>query len=300
MNAFMQKISNPRKWMLWLLDKKIAYLIPDKTYLSLKYWALIEKKINLICPTTFNEKLQWLKLYDRRPKYTQMVDKYEVRNYISKTIGEEYLIPLIGVYDKFEEIDFNNLPKQFVLKCNHDSGGLIICKDKSKLDIKVARHKINKSLKRNYYYVHREWPYKNVRPRIICETFISEKNKTPDDYKVLCFNGKAKLISVHIDRFGKHKLDNYNMKWEKTIIGKDGPMSEFTYEKPKQFEKLIQLTELLAANMIHVRIDWFIVKDKLYFGEITFYEASGFEHFDNEEDNYLFGSWINLPIEKSN
>ena len=105
---------------------------------------------------------------------------------------------------------------------------------------------------------------------------------------------------MHIDRFGKHKLDNYNMKWEKTIIGKDGPMSNFIYEKPKQFEKLIQLTELLAANMIHVRIDWFIVKDKLYFGEITLYEASGFEHFDNEEDNYLFGSWINLPIEKNN
>ena len=263
MNSFMKKISNPRKWILWLLNKKIAYLIPDKTYLSLKYWALMNKKINWIYPINFNEKLQWLKLYDRNPDYIQMVDKYEVRNYISKTIGEEYLIPLIGVYDNFDEIDFDKLPEQFVLKCNHDSGGVIICKDKSKFDIKVARHKINKCLKINYYYEHREWPYKNVQPRIVCEEFISETDNTPNDYKVLCFNGKAKLIGVHTDRFTNHKCDNYDIRWNKTTISKYCPMSDLIYEKPKQFEKLIQLSELLAANIIHVRIDWFIVKDKL-------------------------------------
>lgn len=283
--------------IIWI-SNIIKSLIPDRFYCSWKYKKYFGKKLNLNNPQTFNEKLQWLKLYDRNPLYTNLVDKYKVRKYIAQTIGEEYLIPLIGVWDKFEDIDFSKLPNRFVLKCNHDSGSVLICTDKNKFDIEEAKRKINKALRRNYYYVAREWPYKNVKPRIICEKFISDKDKTPDDYKVLCFNGKAKLIGVNIDRFGNHCEDNYDREWNKTTISKDFPMSNFLYEKPKQFENMIQLSEKFASNMSHVRIDWFIVKDILYFGEITLYEAAGFDHFDNKEDDYLLGSWINLPMKK--
>lgn len=290
---------NPKLAMLYILNFKIFRIIPDDIFLKIKYRLHLGKKLDLDNPQTFNEKLQWLKLYDRKPEYTRMVDKYEVRKYISDTIGEEYLIPLLGVYDNFDEIDFDALPNQFVLKPNHTSGNVYICKDKTKINYVELKKEVNRWLKRRYYWVHREWPYKNVKPRIVCEKFISDKDTTPDDYKVLCFNGKAKLIEVHIDRFGNYCIDNYDREWNKTTIAKDGPMSNFVYEKPKQFENMIKLSEKLAANMYHVRIDWFIVKDKLYFGEITFYEAAGFDHFDNEEDDYLLGSWIRLPIEKN-
>ncbi|MBO3335130.1 ATP-grasp fold amidoligase family protein [Clostridium perfringens] len=288
-------IKNPKKIIPFVASKGILNWMPDEQYLKLMGYGLLGEKLDIKNPKSFNEKLQWLKLYDRKPEYTILVDKYEVRKYISMNIGKEYLIPLIGVWDNVEEIDFAKLPNKFVLKCTHDSGSVFICTDKSKLDIEKLKIKIKKALKRNYYYIGREWPYKNVKPRIVCEEFISDKNSTPDDYKVLCFNGKAKLIGVHIDRFGNHCLDNYDRDWNKTEVAKDGPMSEFVYEKPKEFEKMIELSEKIALNMSHVRVDWFIVNEKLYFGEITFYEAAGFDHFDNKEDNYLLGSWIDLP-----
>lgn len=284
----------PLSIVRYFASKGILNWLPDRPYLNLLFYSKMGTKLDLKNPKTFNEKLQWLKLYDRNPLYTKLVDKYEVRKYIAETIGEEYLIPLIGVWDKFEEIDFSKLPNKFVLKCTHDSGGVVICKDKNNFDIETARKKINKALKRNYYYVHREWPYKNVKPRIICEEFISDKETTPDDYKVLCFNGKAKLIMVHIDRYGNHKLDNYDINWNKTTLAKDGPMSDSVYDKPKQFDNMISLSEILASNMSHARIDWFIVRDKLYFGEITLYEAGGFDNFDNKQDDYILGSWIDL------
>jgi hypothetical protein len=297
---FKKYLRSPRKLIRGLGTLGWFNWLPDKPYLKLVYWGETSKKLNLDAPVTYNEKLQWLKLYDRKPEYIKYADKYAVRSYIRETIGEQYLIPLLGVYESVEEIDWDSLPNQFVLKCTHGSGCNIICTDKDKLKIEVSKIKLNKWMKRNWYWFGREWPYKNIKPRIICETFISETDNTPDDYKVLCFNGKAKLIGVHIDRYGNHKFDNYDRQWEKTTIARmvqDGPIPNFVYEKPKQFEKMIQLSELLASNMSHVRIDWFIVRDKLYFGEITLYEASGFDHFDNKEDDYLLGSWIDLKEE---
>lgn len=294
-NKILQALKEPKYAFQYLIHKGNFKNMSDEKYLKMMFRHRLGYELNLERPQTFNEKLQWLKLNDRNPLYTKMVDKYEVRKYISKTIGEEYLIPLIGVWDKFEDIEFSKLPNQFVLKCTHDSGSVFICTDKSKFNIEEVKIKINKALKRNYYYYAREWPYKNVKPRIICEKFISDKDTTPDDYKVLCFNGKAKLIGVHIDRFGNYCLDNYDREWNKTTIGKDGPMSDKIYEKPKQFENMIKLTEKLAVDISHVRIDWFIIKNKLYFGEITLYEAAGFDHFDNKEDDYFLGSWIKLP-----
>lgn len=286
-------IKDPKKVLLVPGKYGLYNLLQDKPYLKLVYFAKMGKKLNLDNPKTFNEKLQWLKLNDRKPEYSICVDKYAVRSYIAQTIGEKYLIPLIGVYDNVTEIDWDNLPKQFVLKCTHGTGSNIICLDKDKLDIKHAENMLKKWLSKNFYWYGREWPYKNVKPKIICETLLNG-NKIPDDYKVLCFHGEAKLIEVHIDRFGNHKQDFYDVNWNKSKISQ-GNTTSLVYKKPLQLEEMVRLSEKIAADMYHVRIDWYIAEDKLYFGEITFYDGSGFTPFDNENDDYLLGSLIQLP-----
>lgn len=287
-------LRNPKRFIYFARDRGYFKWMKDEQYLKFMFKVKMGTRLNLTNPQTFNEKLQWLKLNDRKPIYTQLADKYEVRKYISENIGEEYLIPLIGVWSNFDDIDFSVLPEQFVLKCTHDSGSVFICTDKKNFNIEKVKKQINKSLKRNYYSIEREWPYKNIEPRIICEKFISTNNVAPDDYKVLCFNGEARLIGVHIDRFGDYCIDNYDRNWNKTLVGKDGPMSNRLYPKPIEFDKMIGFSEKISSQMAHVRVDWFIVNDKLYFGEITFYEAAGYDHFDNKDDDYLLGSWIDL------
>lgn len=293
----MRYIKNPLKIIRTLGVKGWLNGIPDEIYLKLLYWGEMGKKLNLDNPKTFNEKIQWLKLYDRKPEYVKYVDKYEVRDYIRKTIGEKYLIPLIGKYEKVEEIDWDGLPDQFVLKCNHGSGCNVICEDKSKLDIVSAKIDLNHWLKQSWYWFGREWPYKEIEPKIICEKFISDTDTTPDDYKVLCFNGKAKLIEVHIDRFNGHKVDFYDMQWNKTTISKKVCMSDKLRDQPDCLEEMIRLSEQLSENMRFSRIDWFVVKKKLYFGEITLYESSGLCPYDNEADDYMLGGWIDLKAE---
>lgn len=296
-NSALNLIRKPHKLVKYLGDRKLFNWMNDETYLKLIFRCETGKKLNLKNPVTFNEKLQWLKLYDRKPEYSIYVDKYEVRNYIGNTIGEQYLIPLVGVYEKISDIPWDALPDRFVLKCTHGSGCNIICTDKKKLNVEESMEKLKKWMKKSWYWFGREWPYKNVQPRIVCEDFISEAGNTPNDYKVLCFNGKAKLIEVHIDRYGNHTQDFYDTKWNKTTISQGSPTSEFVCVKPSQFEKMLKLSEQLATHMRHVRIDWFTVRDKLYFGEITFYDASGFDVFDKEKDDYLLGSWIDLKGE---
>ncbi len=286
--------------MLIVLWGSKGYLnwISDRLYLHLVYRIMMRKKLNIDQPTTFNEKLQWLKLHDRNPAYSSYVDKYEVRAYIRARIGDQYLITLLNVYENIDEIDWAALPHRFVLKCTHGSGTNIICPDKDKLDIDRSKIKLGKWIAKNWYWYGREWPYKNIGPRIVCEEFLSGTEKTPDDYKVLCFNGKARLIEVHVDRYGRHKQDYYDIEWNKTTISQKGTNSDFVQDRPPLLEKMIQLSELLATDMRHVRIDWFIVSERLYFGEITFYDASGFVPFDNEKDDYLLGSWIDLNGDK--
>lgn len=291
-------IKKPKKLIRALGNRNIFNWMPDKLYLKLLFWAEIGKKLNLENPQSFNEKLQWLKLYDRNPEYTKMVDKYEVRSYISEKIGEEYLIPLLGVWDKFEEIDFASLPNQFVLKCTHDSGGLVICKDKATLDMNAAKKKINKCLKRNFYKITREWPYKNVKPRIIAEKFMTDSLQGDGlaDYKVLCFGGEAKLIELHLDRYSKNHIQNmYDINWNNTGITQGGyNTTEKVVEKPSQLNKIIELSQLLSKGIRHVRIDWYVVEGKIYFGEITFFDGSGFATFDDEKDDLYIGSLIDL------
>ena len=289
-----------RKIWEYLIDKSCFKWIPDKKFLEFKYMLRIEKELNLDNPKTFNEKLQWLKLYDRNPEYTKMVDKYEVKKYISETIGEEYIIPTIGVWDNFEDINFENLPNQFVLKCTHDSGGIVICKDKKSLDIEQARKKLNKSLKRNYYYVHREWPYKKIKPRIIAEKYmVDESGEELKDYKFFCFNGEPKMLFVAVDRPHDTKFNFYDLEFNKLPFMQHYKNFDRKIEKPKSFDKMIELAKILSNGIPHVRVDFYDINGKTYFGELTFYHFTGFEKFEPEEWDLKIGNMLQLPADNS-
>lgn len=263
-------------------NNKLMPILSDEKYLKIVYKAKTGKKLNIENPQTFNEKLQWLKLYDRNPEYTKMVDKYEAKKYVANIIGEEYIIPTLGVYDKFEDINFATLPNQFVIKCTHDSGGLIICKDKTKLNIKEARKKINKSLKRNYFYTGREWPYKNVKPRIIAEEYMEDQIGELIDYKVYAFNGQCDYVMVCFDRIkGETKFIYYDRNWNiKKEFSKDGIKYGDTIkiEKPKNLDKMFEFAEILSKNIPFVRVDFYESNGNLYFGELTFYPSAGFDN----------------------
>lgn len=293
-------LENPHRVFSVLANRGLLNWQSDERFLKLQFRARMGKPLNLKEPRTFNEKLQWLKLYDRKPEYTQMVDKYEVKAYVAKLIGEEYIIPTLGVWDRFEDIDFDVLPAQFVLKCTHDSGGLVICKDKSKLDKAAAKAKIEKSLKRNYYLSGREWPYKNVKPRIIAEKYmVDESGIELKDYKVFCYNGQPKAVQVDFDRFIEHKRNVYSPQWELLDVGIQYPRDpNRIIEKPKKLEEMLRLAERLSTGIPHIRTDFYIIKDKIYFGELTFYHGSGYEKFTPEEWDVTFGSWIRLPKHK--
>ena len=275
--------------------------MPDEMYLKFMFRVKMHKSLNLDNPETFSEKLQWLKLHDRRPEYTTMVDKYEVKEYVAKQIGEEYVIPTLGVWDTFDEIDFNSLPDQFVLKCTHDSGGLVICKDKSNLNIPKAKMKIEKCLKRNYYWMGREWPYKNVKPRIIAEAYM-EDNETHDlrDYKFFSFDGIAKALFIATERQNSGedtKFDFFDMSFRHLDLKNGHPNAECLPKKPKTFEEMKKLAEQLSKGIPQVRVDFYEVNGKAYFGEITFAHWSGLTPFEPEKWDKTFGDWITLPEE---
>ena len=239
----------------YFVNHRLLNWMPDKPYLQIFYYAEFGKFIDFKNPKTFNEKLNWLKLYYRRPDLITLVDKYEVKKYIADKIGEQYVIPTLGVWDKFEDINFNELPNQFVLKCTHDSGGLVVCKDKSKLNLKEVKAKIEKSLTNNYYLWTREWPYKGVKPRIIAEKYM-EDQETGElrDYKFFCFNGEPKLMFVASERGLKNtKFDFYDMQFHHMNIVQHYPNSEYSIEKPEHFEKMVMLAEKLSAGFPHWR-----------------------------------------------
>ena len=282
------------------LKRKIKHacrFIPDKIYIELCYLCRFKRLVNLKKPKTYNEKLQWLKLYDRREIYTTMVDKYDVKKYVSDIIGEEYIIPTLGVYDRFEEIDFEKLPNQFVIKCTHDSDGLVIVKEKSQLDIESAKKNISEGLKRNYYYSSREWPYKNVKPRIIIEPYLEDDiNKELRDYKFFTFSGKAKLLFIATNRQGKGDtyFDFYDTDFKHLDIINGHPMNPNTPEKPKNFEKMIELAEKLSKGFPHIRVDFYEVNGKVYFGELTLYHWGGLVPFKPEKWDLKLGEYIEI------
>ncbi|MDC7723218.1 ATP-grasp fold amidoligase family protein [Priestia megaterium] len=274
----------------------LKFLIPDKIYLRLQFRKHLREKLNLKTPKTFNEKIQWLKLYDRKPEYIKYVDKYSVREYIKETIGEKYLIPLIGVYDNVEDIEWEKLPNKFVLKCTHGSHCNIICTDKSDLDIKDAKKKLETWMQRNWYWYGREWPYKDVKPRIVCEKFmLDESGVELKDYKIFCFNGEPKMIEVDYNRFNGLTKNLYDINWTYIPVSFNRSTEpNKTIEKPKRLDDMLQLASRLAKDYPFVRIDFYSISTEIYFGEITFYPISGFGNIQPKEFDYKWGSWINL------
>lgn len=277
----------------------LSCLLPDKLYLKMKFRYMMGESLNFKNPQTFNQKLQWLKLYNRNPLYTKLVDKYEVRKYIVETIGEEYLIPLIGVYDNIDEIDWSKLPNQFVLKCTHGSGANIICKDKSKLDIQKAEKRLKKWMRRNWYWYGREWPYKNVKPRIICEKFLQEADgEQIKDYRVFCFDGEPKFIAVDFDITNKKntRRNLYDLDWNLLDYGISYPRElSIKVERPKRIDEMIKISKILAKDIPHVRIDFYCLDTKIYFGEMTFYHQAGYGRVYPKEFEREMGEWIKLP-----
>lgn len=273
--------------------------IKDKRYLELLGELRLNRKINIDNPQTFNEKLQWLKLYDRNPQYTEMVDKYEAKKYVANIIGNEYIIPTLGIYNNFDEIDFNTLPNQFVMKCTHNSGGNIICKDKKNLDYKLAKKLMKTYLKKNYYNYNKEWPYKNVRPRIIIEKYMETKEQ-PEliDYKFFCFNGEAKILLVCSNRSKKLKETWFDVEWNKLELKEGNCEIDDNLNKPKNLELMVKLANKLSKNISFVRIDFYENDNKVYFGEITFFPKSGYEEFVPEEYDKILGDMLELPKEK--
>lgn len=280
------------------LNRKIKYslrFLPDKIFIQIYYFLKFHKLCNFKNPKTYNEKLNWLKLHDKNSLYTKIVDKFEVKEYVKEIIGEEYIIPTLGVWDTFDDINFDNLPNQFVLKCTHDSEGLVIVKDKRKFDKKVARKKIMSALKRNFYYIGREWPYKNIKPRIIAEAYMEDsKFHELRDYKFFCFDGKPELMFIASDRnLEKTKFDYFDLEFEHLDIIQKYP-NKGDVEKPINFNLMIELSKKLSRKIPHARIDFYEVNGKVYFGEITFYHFSGFQPFQPSKWDYILGEKINI------
>lgn len=302
MKKIIEYVKHP-SYILLGLDRMKLIKLNDAFYLKIIYYQTFNKKLDLSNPKTFNEKLQWLKLYDRNPEYTKMVDKYEVKKYVAEKIGEEYIIPTIGIYDSFEEINFKELPDQFVIKCTHDSGGIVICKDKSNFSIEEARKKINKCMKNNYYRNWREWPYKNVKPRIIIESFMDDGvNSQLVDYKLQCFWGKVDNILVCVDRDKetgvKYHYFDTNWKYLKYCPYPGINEKNINISKPKQLDKMIKIAERLSAGIPEVRIDLYIIHGKIYFGEYTFFTNGGFDTTITSDADIILGEKLKLPIKR--
>lgn len=296
----LHSLTKPRK-ILKFLVYKTARIWPDKIFLKMLFPLRVGYKLNLDNPCTFNEKLQWLKLYNRKPIYTKMVDKADVKDYVADIIGKEYIIPTLGVYKSVDEIDFDTLPNQFVLKCTHDSGGIVICSDKSKLNINLVKDKLKKGLKRRYFYQNREWPYKQVNPRIIAEKYmVDESGYELKDYKIHCFNGTPQVILVCKDRYAKTGIteDFFSVTWEHLKVKRPLiPNSIVEIPKPQNLDLMLSLSKKLSADIPFLRVDFYEIKSQVYFGELTFYPASGMGEFVPIEWDNKLGEMIKLPRE---
>lgn len=270
--------------------------LPDELFLKIIFRLKLGYPLNLKDPKTFNEKLQWLKLYNRNPLYSQLVDKYEVRSFVADKIGKEHLIPLLGVWNRFDEIDFSKLPNAFVLKCTHDSGNVIICRDKSKFDKAAAKKKIEQSLQKNYYWPLREWPYKNVKPRLIAEKYLEdEPSNSLNDYKIFCFNGSAKVWLLISGRSsGDIRGDYYDFDGNRLPFKQEYPNSDSVRSMTPEIKQMKVLAEKLTQGMKHCRADFYLVDGRIYFGELTFFDSSGLDRYEPAEWDLKFGNLLDL------
>lgn len=298
----MQKLityfKEPQKFCLAILTHFGTWL-PDALYLKIMFRLKMGYCLDLKTPKTFNEKLQWLKLYNRKPEYTLMVDKFEAKRIATRILGKEYVIPTIGVWDKFDDIDFSLLPDSFVLKSTNGGGGggVVICRDKNVFDKSSAAKRLNSSLKTSIYKHLKEWPYKNVKPRILAENFMVDESGELRDYKFYCFNGEPKVFLVASERFSRHRtyFDYFDMDGNHLPFTQGGMNNPVTPELPATFEEMKKIARKLSQGIPHVRIDLYSVDKKVYFGEYTFFDSSGFEKFTPKEWDDIFGNWVSLP-----
>ena len=302
----LQKVRNRYFWLRRKIKKYwdlyFYKYAGDKAYIRKKYRTELGEELNLKNPVTFNEKLQWLKLYDRNPLYTQLVDKYRLREYVTQKLGSGYLIPLLWVGDDPDAIDFNALPDQFVLKCNHNSGkGMYICHDKSKLDCAAVRNGLREGLQENFYLSSREWPYKDVPRKIICEQFMTDGSCTEGltDYKFFCFNGVAKIMYISTDYSKDPRTDFFDMEFNHLPIKIKDPPADITPQKPEQFEIMKRFAEILSEGIPHVRVDFYLIQGRIYVGEMTFFHSAGFAKITPDEWNRKMGDWIILPQKRN-
>lgn len=274
--------------------------LPDKLYLQIIFKLKLNEKLDLKNPRTFNQKLQWLKLYNRNPQYTKIVDKYEFKNFITEKIGAEHVIPTIGRWEKFDDIDFETLPDKFVLKCNHDSGGLVICKDKSKFDKQAAKEKIEKCMRVNYYLRGREWPYKNVKPCIIAEEYLDLPSGLTE-YKIFSFNGRAEIIDVckGIAHTGNRTNTFFDRDFNRLPIQTLLPNQKEEEQKPAEYEQLLAIADKLSEGIPQVRVDFYIFKGRIYVGEMTFFHNSGLTEINPREWDRKLGDMISLNTNKN-
>lgn len=296
-NKVTKYIKEPKKIVLYFMNKGIFKYLPDEKYLKLKYYLEMGEKLDLENPKDYSSKLQWLKLYDRKKEYSNLVDKYESKKYIKNLIGDEYIIPTIGIYNKFDDIDFSKLPNKFVIKTTHGCGGGEICHDKSLLNLKKLKSEINKSLKHNYFYNHREYPYKNVHPRIIVEQLLENNDGSKlIEYNIFCFNGIPKYILVcYGDKRKNRYNDYYDINLNKLNIKIKYMSSSETHKFPKEIHKMIELSKILSKNIPNLRVDFYFANGKIYVGELTFYHWAGFLNFEPKDENLKWGSELELP-----
>lgn len=294
-------IQQPSLIMLGLLTR-LNILFPDTLYLKLLYRLKLGRKLDLNNPKRFTEKLQWLKLYDRKPLYTKLVDKAEVKKYIADIIGDEYVIPTLGVWNSPEDIDWDSLPNRFILKTTHGGGGsgVVICNDKRQLDRKKACEKLNRSMNSNIYATLREWPYKDVPHRIIAEQLLDKDPQYDDvpDYKFYCFNGVPKVLLIATNRFTDHNFNYYDMEFKKlNITSSAGNNAATEFSKPLHFEEMKSVASKLSQGFSHMRVDLYYSNNRIYFGELTFYDSSGFDNLSSDNLDLEWGDWIKLPNE---
>ena len=295
--------ANPRKIFIYMNSAHLLNGLPDEAFLRLLWKARFGTKLNLDHPKTFNEKMQWLKLYDRNPLHTRMVDKYAVKPFVSELIGDDHVIPTLGVWDNAHSIDFASLPERFVMKCNHTSGeGLILCRDKANLDTKKAISSLEKAMKNDYYLTYREWPYKDVPRKILAEPYMEDRQasilglNTLPVYKLLCFEGKPRIIqTIQNDKMPNETIDYFTPDWTLLPFRQNYPQSAVPAARPQQLDRMLEIAEKLSAGFHFLRVDLYEINGQVFFSEFTFFSDAGFAPFDPEEWNDTLGSWIQIP-----
>ncbi len=283
-NAIVKKIRYSLRW------------IPDEPYIQLNYFARFHRFANLINPYSYNEKINWIKLHDHNPVYTKLVDKLEVKSFVMDKIGKEYVIPTLGSWDSFDDIEIESMPDKFVLKCTHDSEGIIIVKDKNSLNLRAAKKKLETALHQNFFYIGREWAYKNVVPRILAEPYLEDcEYGELRDYKFFCFDGEPKALYIASNRsIDDVKFDYYDMEFKHLDIRQKYQNSSENITKPVMFDEMVRISKELSKGFKHVRVDLYEVNKEVYFGELTFYPLGGFIPFDPPVWDEIFGEWLKL------